>query len=41
MQRLIFGIFAGLILLSMVREWSIPAACARVVFVPAVSQELR
>lgn len=35
--RLIFAIFAAVILFSMVREWSAPVACARAVLVPAVS----
>lgn len=34
--RLIFAIFAAVILFSMVREWSAPV-CARAVLMPAVS----
>jgi hypothetical protein len=30
-QRLIFAFFASAILFSMIREWSIPSACARIV----------
>lgn len=36
-QGIVFAVFAGLILLSLLREWSAPAACARALFLPAVS----
>jgi hypothetical protein len=36
-QRIVFAFFAALILLSMLRDWSAPAACARALFLTAVS----
>jgi len=30
-NRLVFALFAAAILFSMVREWSAPAACARII----------
>lgn len=36
-RRVVFAAFAVLILFSIVREWSVPAACARAVFSLAVS----
>jgi hypothetical protein len=34
-NRLVFAFFAAAILLSMVREWSAPAVCARSILIPA------
>jgi hypothetical protein len=35
--RLTFAIFALAILFSMVREWSVPIACARTTFAPSAA----
>jgi hypothetical protein len=34
-NRLVFAFFAAAILFSMVREWSAPAACARIMLAPS------
>jgi len=38
-NRLVFAFFSLAILLSMVREWNAPVACARGTLVPAVVTE--
>ncbi len=37
-NRLMFALFAPAILLSMVREWSAPAVCAREILIPSIGQ---
>jgi hypothetical protein len=37
-NRLAFALFAAAILFSVVREWSVPAACARTILIPPTGQ---
>jgi hypothetical protein len=36
-NRLIFALFAVAILFSTVREWSVPVACARMIFLSSAA----
>jgi len=38
-RRLAFAVFAAAILFSMIRQWSVPASCARAILIPTIAAE--